>query len=318
MNDLLPPSRRSIPERRRALMREQLDSEIDSATVGRPDGAARRFGIPVLIAAAVAALALGGYVVAGDDDGGSTGGGLPPAGQGNEGPQANQPKPRDDKGAPTAMSDPEPAYRECIDLAVESRKAVDEPVGDPLEGKLAIESELGVTVVVANSSDAYTCNIKPDQAVSHPQRLDGTLDESDFWFALNARSSDTWDEGNTITEDDQGNLVVLDDQGNVVWSEKEDPDRSEFPGSGAYRGDMVWAGGEAPDGVTAIRYTFPDGHTEEAVVQDGFWAIQYYSDKAIPAAKTDRIEVTVEGAGGQTFELPFTIDTMCNQVSHGC
>jgi hypothetical protein len=278
MNDLLPPDRRSIPERRRALMRERLDNEIGSTTtVDRRDGAARRFGIPALVAAAVAALAIGGYVIASDsDDGGAD---PSPAGQGEKGPKADgQQKPAADLVS-KPMANPDPAYRECIDLTVHQYEELrGEPIDGELEGRLAIDNGKGVTVVVVGSSDTYTCNIKPDQAVSHPNGLNGRVDDSDFWFALNVTS-------------------------NVLPGDK---------------GDMVWVGGEAPNGVTDISYTFPDGHTEEAVVQDGFWALQYFSDKPIPSGPKDRVEVTLDGPDGRTVELPFTINTQCNQVTHGC
>lgn len=284
MNDLLPPARRSIPERRRTLMRERLDEEIDSTTtVGRREGAARRFGIPALVAAAVAALAIGGYVVADGGDGTDGNADPNPAGQGERSEKGDrvkeggQQKPAPDL-ASTAMTDPGAAYRECIALAVRAYEWRGEPIEGELEGKLAIDNAKGTTVVVANSTDAYTCNIEPDQAVSYPSELNGRFDESDFRFALNVTS-------------------------NVLPGDK---------------GDMVWVGGEVPTGVTGIRYAFPDGHTEEAVVQDGFWALQYYSDQPIPSGPNDRVEVTLDGPGAQTFELPFTADTMCNQVSHGC
>jgi hypothetical protein len=47
----------------------------------------------------------------------------------------------------------------------------------------------GITVVVANSTDSYTCNIKADMAVSRGNELDGTAKASDFWFALNVTSN---------------------------------------------------------------------------------------------------------------------------------
>jgi hypothetical protein len=272
MNDLLPPARRSIPEQRRKRMRERLDEEIGSATtVGRRDGAARRFGIPALVAAAVAALAIGGYAIASDDDG--AGGSDPgPAGQGDRGAKGDgEQNPAPDLTS-TAMSDPESAYQECIRLATEQYRMRGEPITDELDGKLAVENAKGTTVVVANGTDAYTCNLEPDQAVSHPSPLNGQAEASDFWFAMNSLRG----------------------------------------------GELVWVGGEAPDGVTGVSYTFPDGHTEDAVVQDGFWALQYFSDQPIPSGPSDRVEVTVDGPEGQAFELPFTVDTMCNQVSHGC
>lgn len=282
MNDLLPPDRRSIPKRRRALMRERLDEEISTTTttVGRRrEGAVRRFGIPAAVAAVAALLAIGGYVVATDDDGvrndprGDTG----MAGQDDDRSESDgQPKP--EAGVSEPMADPSEPYAQCVRMVVRQFGWRGEPVDQEPVGKLAIDNGKGIVVVVANSTDSYTCNLEPDHAVSRGNVSDGEFQASDFWFALNAT-------------------------GNVLRGDE---------------GDMVWAGGEAPEGVTAIRYTFPDGHTEAAVVQDGFWAVQYYSERVIPHGPNDHVEVTVEGTTPQTFELPFTSDTECNQISHGC
>jgi hypothetical protein len=271
MNDLLPPDRRSIPERRRALMRERLDNEIGTTTMGdRRDGAARRFGIPALVAAAVAALAIGGYVVASGGDDGSTD--PSPAGQGDKGPQGDgQQNPAADRTS-TAMSDPDPAYQQCIDLALEQYELRGEPITEDLTGRLAIEDGTGTTVVVANSTDSYTCNIKPDEAVSNRAPFDADADAEAFWFAMNQ-----------------------------------------------YRGgEYAWAGGRLPDGVTGVSYAFPDGHTEDAVVRDGFWAMQYFSDDQIAEGLDwpSKVEVNLGGPNGRTILLDYT--AQCNQVSHGC
>jgi len=202
----------------------------------------RRFGIPVVVVAATAALAMGGYAQASDS--------------GNE--------------ERTSRA----AYEECIRLV---RTDVGPDVETPT-GKLVIKNDKSTTVVVANSTDAYTCNVRPDSAVSYPEPLNGSIEARDFWFALNYA----------------GNYI---------------------PGA---KGDIVWAGGEAPEGVTAISYTFPNGATRKAVVRDGHWAVHYISKRAIPSGPDDRVVITVEGENDQTFELPFNINTQCNQVSHGC
>lgn len=205
----------------------------------------RRFGIPVA-AAAVVALAMGGYAQAADSGNGELARGE--------------------------------AYQACVDLvATDASDWVGEEIEEP-EGKLAIRNDKSTTVVVANSTDAFTCNVRPDSAVSRPSPLNDSVEGKDFWFALNYA----------------GNYI---------------------PGA---KGDLVWAGGEAPEGVTGISYTFPDGQTRKAAVRDGHWAVHYVSKQEIPSGPDDRVVVTVEGENDQTFELPFNIDTQCNQVSHGC
>jgi hypothetical protein len=281
MNDLLPPARRSIPEQGRTRMRDKLDAEIHAATtVSRREAAIRRYGLPAVAAVAVGVIAVGGYLLAGTGDDNDRG--TEPAGQGG-GQGDTAPKREGDQqakhaGPSTVLTDPGPAYQKCIDLAVRGFDLRGEPLRETPVGKLAIDNGIGTTVVVANSTDSYTCNIKPDNALSRGNALDGTVQESDFWFALNVTS-------------------------NVL------------PGA---KGEMAWAGGELPVGVSDVTYTFPDGHTEKAVVQDGFWAMQYFSDRWLPTGPNDRVEVALDGSNAQTLELPFTVDTMCNQISHGC
>lgn len=284
MNDLLPPARRSIPKRRRTLMREQLDAEISSATRDqRREGPVRRFGIPLAVAAIAAALALGGYVVTTDDDSGRPGepngdpgvaGQVGPKREGQRGPDPKTSSP---------VADPAQAYQQCIDLVTDWDQSIEAPVG-----KLAIGNGKGITVVVANGTDAYTCNIKPDSAVSPASPLDTGATRDTFAVAENGL-----------------------------------PKRSHENGPPRRAAEMAWGGGVLPDGVSSVTYTFPDGHQEPAVTQDGFWAMQYFSlkpfaDKNQSYFEIDPITVTLEGSSGtKTLTLKWGIHT-CNQVSHGC
>jgi hypothetical protein len=286
MNDLLPPARRSIPEKRRKRMRDKLDAEITSTTtVNRRDGAARRFGIPAVAAAAVAAIAIGGYLIASNGNDGDNG--IDPAGQGGGGGGQDDTRPKQQdgqqpdtaegqSGPSTVLADPDQAYQECIDLV--GGRTTDEPTG-----KLAIDNGKGTTVVIADSTDSYTCNIKPDHALSNPLPLNPEAVVGSFAVADNAT-------GNALPNDP---------------------------------GEMVWGGGALPEGVSEVTYTFPDGHREAAVVQDGFWAVQYFSPKSFtkPGQSVfdiDPITVALDGSGGpQTLTLKWGAHT-CNQVTHGC
>lgn len=266
MNDLLPPARRSIPKQRMERMRKLLDDEIGRPTALPRAGVAKRVGVPALVAAASAALAVGGYLVAnvGDD----AGRGADPAGEGGLTTRQQTTK--------ATMDRPEQAYQECIKLVVGQFAQRGQPVGERPTGKLAIDNGKGITVVVANSTDAYTCNIKPDRAVSNAAPLDGKAQAKDFRFARNGGP----------------------------------------PISGTKNGEIAWAGGEVPNGVTAISYAFPDGHTEQATVQNGFWAMQYLSDKPIARGLDWQVNVTLTGPNGRTITLDYTDG--CNQVTHGC
>jgi hypothetical protein len=174
------------------------------------------------------------------------------------------------------VTNPSQAYRSCIKLIRESGRAI-----QGLAGKLSIDNGKGITVVVSNRTDAYTCNIKPDSALSPERPLDPAVSPETFAVAHN------------VTR----NFIP------------NDP------------GDTVWGGGALPDGVTSITYTFPDGHHEQATVKDGFWAMQYFSPKAFTDGnylELDPIKVTLDGPGGQRTVTLSWSDHTCNQVSHGC
>jgi hypothetical protein len=278
MNDLLPPARRPIPEQRRYLMRNRLDDQINRANaVRRRNGAlVRKLGLPALVAAAAAAVVVGGYLAAGTGD--NPGGAPDPAGQG---------------GAVTGQRAMElaQAYQQCVRLAKNTEKVRGEPIPDRLVGKLAVDAGKGITVVVANRTDANACNVKPDRAVSYPSSLDAAVTPESFAVALNTT-------------------------------------RNYLPGD---PGNIVWAGGALPHDVSSVVYTFPDGHQEPAITQDGYWVIQYLSPQSFTKSnqvlqEIDPITVTLDGPDGQrtlTLKWPRTPDRdslrlVCNQMSHGC
>jgi hypothetical protein len=289
MNDLLPPQRRSIPEHRRIRMRDELENEMH--TTSRRDSRLRRFGIPIVAAAAVVGLAVGGYAVLGGN-----GTGLSPTGTTTKTPKPTptvtltpQPTPPP-KPTPTPtkketkqaepLAKPSQAYRSCINLVRNAGQWIDNPPRN-LSGKLAVDNGKGITVVVANGSDAYTCNIKPDSAVSHPRPLDSGVSQETFAVANNYT-------------------------GNVI------------PGDNS---DMVWGGGALPNGVTSITYAFPNGDQEQAVIKDGFWVMQYFSVEPfaeIGEPVTGSIKVKLDGSGGERELTLRWGDHTCNQVSHGC
>jgi hypothetical protein len=277
-------------------MRDELDNEMH--TTSRRDSRLRRLGVPILAAATVAALAAGGYALFGH--GGDRE--LAPAG-GRDTVSANPTTPAPTRSQPpptphsteegTAKAKPEQpgqsrpvanaaqAYRACIGL-VRNAGGWDGGAIKGLAGKVAVDNGKGITVVVANATDAYTCNVKPDTAVSYPRPIDSAVSPAAFTYALNATS-------NRLPDDP---------------------------------GDMMWAGGALPEGVTSVTYTFPDGHQERAAVKDGFWAMQYFSPAPLTKGsyeELDAVKVTVDGpAGKHDVSLVWGPDVMCNQVSHGC
>lgn len=85
------------------------------------------------------------------------------------------------------------------------------------------------------------------------------------------------------------------------------------------------AGGALPDdAVTAIRYEFPDGHVQEAVVRDGMWAMAYFPTEGplggggrMPPQAQAAVTVDYRDGTTQEFVLDYPMD-FCAQVNHGC
>lgn len=86
------------------------------------------------------------------------------------------------------------------------------------------------------------------------------------------------------------------------------------------------AAGRDFDGIQAISYAFPDGHTEDAAVgKNGLWSMTYLlpderaSNLSANASQLEPIEVTVDYIGGEsrTYPLQWGPDT-CAQINHGC
>lgn len=84
-------------------------------------------------------------------------------------------------------------------------------------------------------------------------------------------------------------------------------------------------GGRAvPTDVTKISYRLPGQRDVEAKIsEDGYWMMEFHTDGGIGAADDvsdwDPVVITVtRPTGTQTFTLPFDVDTMCHQVTHGC
>lgn len=93
---------------------------------------------------------------------------------------------------------------------------------------------------------------------------------------------------------------------------------------GAY--SYFFAGGHDFDGVQAISYTFPDGHTEDAVVgKNGFWSMSYLptdgvlADPRTNTSRLDPIKVKLRHSYDNFWvaSLEWGEDT-CAQLNHGC
>lgn len=83
--------------------------------------------------------------------------------------------------------------------------------------------------------------------------------------------------------------------------------------------DYYWAAGLLPDGVAAVRYSFPGGSSVEATVSGGYWMMQQWVAMA-GRVNPERVRVQLVGPGGavlKTFVLEPGVQT-CEQISHGC
>lgn len=82
-----------------------------------------------------------------------------------------------------------------------------------------------------------------------------------------------------------------------------------------------WAAGVVPDGVQTIRYTFPDGSTEDAVVSGKYWLMHHWSPGGgVTPAPPGELKVRVIGVSGGVLadlRLEPGVHT-CAQISHGC
>jgi hypothetical protein len=262
---------------------------INQVTRNRP--AWLRWLAPWLAAVAVPAIATAGFLVV---PGGDQHTAPPPGGPSSSlspSPSSSlSPSPSPSTSFPVVTPTPavvpkqRTAYSLCVTAVRERFLGEPDAPGRSLAGKVAKHGANGWTVVVADGVHAWACSV--DDAVSPSKSLPAP----------------------PLAQVGVSDVAVSD---NVLgW---------EGPQSGEY----VWAGGPVPRGVTTIRYTFPDGHVEPAVLSGGFWAMRYDALATfVPEGHNQNeaapISVRLSGPGGtRTFKLAWGEDT-CNQVSHGC
>jgi hypothetical protein len=87
--------------------------------------------------------------------------------------------------------------------------------------------------------------------------------------------------------------------------------------------DYFWAAGILPADVGGVSYTFPDGKTQNAVVNGPFWLMQHsFNEPWREGTDINRppIKVTLKRPNGsvlRSFELKWGTQT-CAHVNHGC
>lgn len=278
------PSERRLSDQTRARVRAEL---LHAAEARRRPG--RRGWVPVAVAAAagVAVVGLGTALLVDGLDSEGDGEGRPvPAGQVTEPPAAP---------TPSAPPTPDPDPEESAPDAVTSSEAVDVRAGscDALPQTRRAEPagaiEIGPTTVrlYENGLNWFVC---------------------DEWAALDGGDA-------TLFPDHRlGSALVRD---HLVISMNFSMDRSEP--------SQYVAGGALPDDlVQAISYEFPDGHVEQAVVEDGMWAMAYFAtekpmgdDGRVPTNAETTVTVDYADGSQQEFVLEYPTD-FCAQVNHGC
>lgn len=88
-------------------------------------------------------------------------------------------------------------------------------------------------------------------------------------------------------------------------------------------GESLWAAGHLP-GATRIAYTLPDGTVASATISpNGFWMVKTQTATAFDQQENNAdwkpVTVTVTRHGRTTtYTIPWTEQTMCHQISHGC
>lgn len=312
--DLTPPPEEPMPDETRSRIRHRI---VEAATTDtRPGG---RWVIPTLAAAAVIAVIAGTYAVSAlDDDGAGRTDSLQPAatstGIPSLSPTPTLPPPtptpgpsRSDQPTPTVAPSTAPSTAAMTPPPLTATPGpptghISCPtelgdLGDPSLRGATVTAERGygpwTTYLYETKSTWIVCDDFAAQGGGRPTLL-APHDESKPY------------------EPDVSTLAISE---NSAWK----PD-------GAPGDYQLLAAGRDFAGVRAISYTFPDKHTEQAVVgQNGLWSMTYLpADGILADPKTntfnlDPIQVTVDYTDGETkvFTLQWGLDT-CAQVNHGC
>jgi hypothetical protein len=185
-----------------------------------------------------------------------------------------------------ATPDPRDAYERCEQmLRAAWRDHPDHtgPIVGAIRGRVAIMNSLGTTVVISDNKSTWSCNVKPDLAISRPGALG---DQADSAFALAHKA--------TVT----------------------DPTGPKFAA-------VFWGGGTLPLKITALTFVFPNGQRVAATVKNGYWALQYYYPSLPANTYTLRpIRVLLIDADGQVHlwrELRWIGgEGVCNAILRGC
>lgn len=324
---LTPPPEEPLPDTTRAQIRQRLGAATQT-TQQRPG---HRWLVPGLAAAAVLTVVAGAFAVASTNDDNPAGNGsLQPAGP--ETTLAPTPTPGgDDTATPSDM----PLSSAIPTPDIESRTPID---------RATPSAPTVTTVATPRVSGATSC---ADEVSEYAAMVEPALQGASVTAQRDSGA------GTTYLYETKSAWVVCDDSTAVPGGPQSEKGytptllashlRSQdykptlktlavstnFIGSADYsstESGYIFAAGRDFDGVQAISYAFPDGHTEQAVVgENGLWSMSYvitdpptvklYSD----LTQLDPIDVTVTSTSGTTahYTLEWGVDG-CGQVNHGC
>ncbi|KQZ76033.1 hypothetical protein [Nocardioides sp. Root151] len=285
-DDQLPPER-PLDEQSKARMRAELTEAIGRSDADRPRHA---WLVPTVAAAAMVGIAaLGaGLFLNGDDDGRDRSGEIAPAGSGT-------------------ASDPDPTV-----------KAPDPPVSTmPGEGS--------------------TTEKIPENEMRMEPPVPCADEVGNLLSAARLAGSTTYDEGTAQLWTDGATWVICDDWAatsdggvptlignrstNDVWSKQTYALSQNYSMDDHLVGQYVAGGPTLPD-VASISYTFPDGHTQDAVIGKDMWLMTYVATSGPlvdQTAETEpvRVRVTFDDGTTASYDLQWGQDT-CAQINHGC
>lgn len=320
-NDLTPPPDERVPDDRKRAIRAQLLASADS----RPTTPGRRWLAPGLAAAAVLTIVGLGAFAANRYDSSIAPGStetLAPAGRAttplsagpSDDPSApGRPSPTDPSDDPSAPGDPPPT---------EAPSSVPETTAAP---------SVQATPPAESTADACEDEVK----LLHEPTLRGASVTAERGYGSGTtylyETKSAWVVCDDLSASDGGSPTLFSPHDK---SQSYQPDTSTLAISenvitkpdGTWASAQYVAAGRDFDGVQAISYAFPDGHTEDAVVgRNGLWSMTYLAtdgplfNPRTNALDLEPIEVTVDYTSGddRTFTLEWALDT-CAQINHGC
>jgi len=327
--ELTPPPDEPLLDATRAEIRQRLSA----ATQTEEQRPGNRWLVPGLAAAAVLTVVAGAFAVAStNDDGAGEGSSLQPAGsettQSATTPPGGSATPSPSGGSVTSTPSEDPAGSAIpTPSLLPSQPTNTVPLTEPpqVAGATSCADEVSQFAKVQEPAlQGATVTAERDSAAGTTYLYETKL------------ASVVCDDSTAVLggpESGRGYMPTL--VSSHLKSESYQPDKDtlavsmNFIGSADYisiESAYFLAAGRDFDGVQAISYTFPDGHTERAVVgENGLWSMAYvitdrptlklYND----SSQLDPVDVTVTSTGGDTtkYTLQWGLDT-CAQLNHGC